>query len=613
MRRYKDFARKCLLYTLSVVIATGYPFVATATSDTPSTSESSGPTPGTVTESIAPEPVYKYNDETGHWDSDKWIYDPAAGHYTAAPQPATPVVIPEAPIATVPSSEIEATDGTKSLPLSDKDPTVPSTTSSTDTVTNVENGITSNAQTGNAGIESNTTAGNATSGDASGATTIINTVHSTIQGDTAGVAHFVSDINGNVFGDITLSPAINNAMSQTSGAPANTTTQVNTNTNLTNNVSLGATSGNADVSNNTTAGNATTGTANTVANIVNLINSIIAANKSFIGTINIHGNLNGDILISPSFIPQLLASNAPASSSPATTSSILGIQDTQAIINNISLSAATGNADVSNNTTAGNATTGTAATNLTILNYSGRQIVASNSLLVFVNVLGKWVGIIVDAPVGATAAVLGNGVTSNGSSPTTQSIDATSNSTITNNIDLASRSGDASVTGNTKAGNATSGNATASANIANITTSTFSISDWFGILFINVFGEWYGSFGVDTVSGRVIPINGSTVAPAVEVIQTNTTRQVPRFGFVPSPTFASSATPIVSVGNDKLPQQPLVADEELATLAAATFGKDRKVVGVPSVAPSPSPVSTMLLMASLIGGAAAIALGFIRR
>jgi hypothetical protein len=98
-------------------------------------------------------------------------------------------------------------------------------------------------------------------------------------------------------------------------------------------------------------------------------------------------------------------------------------------------------------------------------------------------------------------------------------VNSTSNLGINNNVKLRANSGDASVTENTRAGNATSGNATASANIANIANSTLSFSNWFGILFINVFGNWQGSFGIDTAAGGVKsdsgPAGGQTVQTQV--------------------------------------------------------------------------------------------------
>lgn len=588
---------------LVVITATGYPLTAFAASVDPAATSST-----TTEPTSAPKESYTFNPETGRWDSNNWVYDPATSTYQKPPAPAPPIITtPETPVVAGAGTQ----DSTSSSPApSSTTSTVeqPAISNSTTQQSNVqvENGLTSQAQTGSAGVISNTTGGNATSGDAAATTTIINAVQSTVQGDTTGVAHFTADINGNVVGDITLSPSLDGALTGTNTTPTVTTVQAEQTTGLTNNISLGATSGNADVLNNTTGGNATTGTANTVANIVNLINSIIAANKSFVGTINIYGNLDGDILVSPTFIPQLLASNAPATTSPPATASVLGVNDTQSIINNVTLNAASGDANVLGNTTAGSATTGTAATNLTILNYSGHQVVASNSLLIFVNVLGRWVGIIVDAPVGATAAVLGSGVTSNTASD--QTVNANTTAGITNNIDLTSLSGDATVQGNTRAGNATSGNATASANIANISTSSFSISDWFGILFINVFGTWYGSFGVDTANGTVTPISGGSIPPVDN--QPTVTASVPQFGFVPRQTTRSSGN-VPAVDSAEVPLTEAVST--LATKPAAIIEGETSAPVVISAAEQPNSLSTVFVIASLIGATLAAGIGLYRK
>jgi hypothetical protein len=47
-------------------------------------------------------------------------------------------------------------------------------------------------------------------------------------------------------------------------------------------------------------------------------------------------------------------------------------------------------------------------------------------------------------------------------------------------------------------------------NLVNIVNSHFSLSGWLGILFINVFGTWNGSFGVDTAAGNPIPTPNPT-------------------------------------------------------------------------------------------------------
>ena len=42
-----------------------------------------------------------------------------------------------------------------------------------------------------------------------------------------------------------------------------------------------------------------------------MINSALTAGKSFLGVVNINGNLNGDILLPDNFVDQMLASNVP--------------------------------------------------------------------------------------------------------------------------------------------------------------------------------------------------------------------------------------------------------------------------------------------------------------
>jgi hypothetical protein len=247
---------------------------------------------------------------------------------------------------------------------------------------------------------------------------------------------------------------------------------------------------------------------------MNLINSTVAAGQSFIGTININGDLNGDILLPENVLNQLLASTGPDSNNNSATSTTnsttVANNVTEAVVNNLASSAATGDATVASNTSAGTATSGTSSTNVTLLNLTGSNTVGKDDLLVFVNVLGKWVGMIMNAPVGSTAAELGGNITSSG--PSSNNNSATSSSTntdivnnatlgITNNINAHATSGNATVTNNTSGGNAISGDAHTAVNILNLLGSNISLSDWFGVLFINVFGTWNGSFGVNTSAG----------------------------------------------------------------------------------------------------------------
>lgn len=527
-----------------------------------------------------------------------WVTNPDTGECVkASTLPTVPAVSPEPEASPEPTATPDpATSAQQVTPSNDSTDTVnTNVNASSETDINNDNDIATEvdatSQSGNAVVNGNQSAGNAGSGDANAVATVVNSVHSTVDGGT-GIAHFTADINGNVTGDITLGPTIDN-LNVNSNTNLNGTTNIDNNTNLTNDVTLNAQSGDATVRGNESTGSATSGNANTVADVLNLINTIIAANKSFIGTINIYGNLDGDILISPEFIPQLLASNANVTSNYDMTLST-NINDDQSIVNNVKLNAASGDASVRGNGTSGSATSGMTDTNLTILNLTGHEVNAKNSLLVFINVLGTWVGMIIDAP-GASAAAFGNGVIESNINASAQT-NINNTAGITNNIDLTSQSGDATVAGNQSQGSAASGNATASANIANISKSTFNLSDWFGVLYINVFGSWNGWFLKDTAAGTITPIGGMAVPEKSGAIASPGLQ----FGFTPkkaaavtTPALASPAVAAASSSGDD--------DYNAAVLASAIVGEaqDKKEAQTLKQAMSPreDPFSLVMMIA----------------
>lgn len=521
MIKTKRFVKKIFIYVFALILAVNFPLSAVVGAADPTTT-------------TQPDDPYSYDPATGHWNTGSWYYDANTGTYQPVTQPVVvtqPAVTPAADTPTV------VTPSTDSTPVSNQQTSAATTDSNNQT--GATNNIGSQATTGNSSVVANTTAGNATTGAAASTATILNNVNSTLSTpNNQAAASFVTNVMGDVTGDILLQPMILKAELENGTTPTSSAATITNTSSLTNNVNLGATSGNAGVVGNTTAGNATSGTANTVANVVNIINSLVAANQSFVGTINIYGNLNGDILIAPDFIPQLIASNGGGTNNTSQTSSpntaTISSTDMQNIVNNVSLAAASGKAAVMDNTTAGSATSGSANTNVVIFNLSGHAVVASNSLLVFVNVLGKWVGVIVDAPVGATSAAIGNGVTSNTVVSPNLTIVNNNNNQVTNNINLNSLSGNATVAANTLAGNAVSGNATSSANIANISNSQFGLTGWFGVLFINVFGTWDGSFGINTAAGD--PTNTTSAGGSNNRV----------IEFVPKPNNSSSKLTVVS-------------------------------------------------------------------
>lgn len=460
--------------------------------------------------------TYSYNPTTGKWDTTEWVYNAAQGKYV--PNVVSISVNPN------PASTLAASPDTGSG-SSDIAGTGPNSDNNIDSSSNndgyfdgyynatISNTTQSQASSGDASVNANTNAGSALSGNATDVSNIINVLQSQWNLQNAGsLLSFTKNINGDVTGDLTIDipdtgPSSNNVV--TNQASNNVTINNQGSGLIDNHINVRATSGNATVAANTHAGNATTGNANAVADVVNVLNSAISAGQSFLGVININGNLNGDILLPPNFVDQLIKSGAPSStvaiSQTQNNNVAVDNTNTQTINNNVNLSAQSGSATVSDNTNAGNATTGSATTNLTVFNLTGNQVVGANSLLVFVNVQGQWVGLIMDAPAGSTTAALCGG-NCQSSSTTNNNISLTSDThnTISNDITVAAKSGDATVADNTNAGNATSGNASASANLLNISGSNLSLSDWFGILFINVLGTWHGSFGINTDAGNII-------------------------------------------------------------------------------------------------------------
>ncbi|MGH9856904.1 MAG: hypothetical protein ACRD4B_03570, partial [Acidobacteriota bacterium] len=414
-----------------------------------------------------------YNPATGRWDTCEWRYDPTVGKYV---ENFVPTKEDPASGSQVPASA----SGTSGLPQS----STPDGAFDLFYNADISNVVVSQAASGDALVSFNTTGGSALSGDALVLATLLNIVQSSTSFNGGQIATFSSNIYGDIYGDLFIDPSLTSGL-QPSAAPDNSDVSLNVegSSSIYNDITLDAQSGNAAVTNNTTAGDATSGNATAMLNLVNILNSAISSSSSFIGVLNIFGSLNGDILLPIDMLNTLIASNNHSGDLSA------DLSDNQSIENIVETAAKSGDATVTHNTSAGAAATGDASTNITLLNLTGRQVVASNSLLVFVNVLGEWVGVIMDAPAGSTSAMFGTGVTQNDCSSCSggdTEINANTESKISNNVLVNAQSGDATVASNTTGGSATSGDANTFANILNISNSTFSFTDWFRLIFINI-------------------------------------------------------------------------------------------------------------------------------
>lgn len=531
------------------------------------------------------QPNYVCNQSTWTWqNTNHWDYIASEGKYVQDTVDATPpasygtcqapVVVQTQQRPTSGSSQ-NGTSGDPSITANNSNTTNANDNTSATLTTNLN----SNATSGNVTANDNTTTGNATSGNAAAAANVINEVNSSSGlNNGSPVATFTQNIDGNVNGDIIIDPNQLQPSSVSLDNTNNVTLNSQTSGTINNNVNLSAQSGDVTTSRNTEVGDATSGSASAMANIVNMLNSYVSAGESFVGTININGNLNGNILMPPAFLSGLIASGAPSATVNLSNTNSANINDNAmtSIINNINSQATSGDVTASRNTEVGNATSGNASTNVTVYNLTGHQIIGVNSLLVFVNVMGTWVGVIVNAPAGSHSALLGGGITSDNTN--NYNVNATTNNSINNNINVAAASGNVTSTENTQAGNATSGNASTSVSLANIVNDNLNLTGWFGILFINVFGSWYGNFGVAPTSTTTPTTNTNSQSSGVTGGSNNTSG--PMFQFVPKAStsntsgfsggFDASGAPVVTLSSTNVAKKVLA---DSTTIPASGLNK----------------------------------------
>jgi len=443
----------------------------------PSTPDSTGDTaqasPTGGTDSVA-------GGSTATQSSDSNISSTSTATSTDNQQPAQPV-LPSDP-------------STPTNPISPQTPGDAGSSMATQTNnTNVNNSVDGTAKTGDAKVKDGTVGGDATSGNAGDTTTLINAIASSSSLNSGSLQTFTYNINGTHNGDILINP--NNLLTAGSSnatpspCPTPTTDLAQNNTTLTNLVNLLAASGNATVSNNGVGGNATSGNATTEADIINLIEALISDKQSFLGVVNVNGNLNGDILLPASAIDSLLKPTQGTAAGNTVATNNINLN------NEINLSATSGTAAVTGNGKGGNATSGNATTILNTCNVVDSNIVGGNVLLVFVNVMGHWYGLLMNAPAGTTNAALGGGISQDVSVPASQ-VTAINNETVNNIVNLTSTTGNATVMNNGVGGDATTGSASAVADVVNILGSQINLSGWLGVLVINVFGTWNGNLSV---------------------------------------------------------------------------------------------------------------------
>ena len=572
-----------------------------------------------VTKYYTPKYQYIFKCDTSNWQwyYEQWVFSPVSQSYRKIPVsvsqlPAGGTVDPSSPNPCAPlqpSQQQNNSSAASTVPSSGGGPEhqtgpAPNTSLTLDKHGNVivDNKIGATSESGIAQSVADTAVGSTASGNATVMSNVINSVQSSSSLTNPNVLTFTANINGDVQGNLIIDPnQLQPASSSKALTNSNTTINTRETGTLNNSINLKADSGNATAAKNTSAGNVTSGNATAIANVINILNSAVSAGKSFIGVVNINGNLHGNILMPQQFLGQLLATNAPHTTMTLSAADAVSL----GIANHIQNSASTGTALASDNTSSGNVTSGDASTKVTVFNLTGAQISGKNCILVFVNVAGTWVGVIMNAPAGATAAAMGD--QSSTDSAISAQTNATVNNSITNNINLVAASGSATATKNTAVGDVHSGNADTAVNLLNLNNAQLNLSGWFGVLFINVFGNWFGNFGAYTPPATHAVASGGSASRSD--IPQSATYTRPVFQFVAQAHDAVATRPVATESPTLALVSKQLGGEVGKTLGARTIATKRTFATTPAVAHAFSP----LRIAGVVIAAGGIAMMFIER
>lgn len=395
------------------------------------------------------------------------------------------------------------------MPTETDEQTASNTANSTD---QLQNTATQESASGSTDVSGNDDVANVSTGSADNSTDIVNLANNlqNFSGDNTTPNLYIMNVNGSQVGDIVIDPASISDAYGSSIVPTsldNSTVTIVTNTLIDNQLSQNAQTGDANVSNNDNVGNVSTGDASNNVDIINIANTIIGTGNNFVGIINVFGDFQGNIVL-----PANLLNNLTAQPSYGSVSA--NVSNNTTVNNSADMSATTGSAAVYNNDIVSSVTTGDATNLLLIKNYIGQHVFTQNALLIIVNVGGNWYGLLLGSTDSSSALVPADGTESaqptNPNNSLHLNIDVLNNTTINNALLMNATSGNANVTNNDNVGNVKTGNATNTARIMNITNTVVSLAQWFGILFINILGNWYGNVALAPLSSTPEPAASST-------------------------------------------------------------------------------------------------------
>lgn len=235
-----------------------------------------------------------------------------------------------------------------------------------------------------------------------------------------------------------------------------------------------------------------TGNATSLVALVNKINVTLVNSEIHYITINIFGNLNGNIIL-PTLSPTQNCTNCGATNSATLTNQATVTNTTDATANTGSNTIdATGSSTIS---------TGNATTAINLVNIINELLFGISFNYLFINDFGMWNGNFLgwgDIPATSggtsltTASAMPNGDISTCSNCTTYT-NVSNTATVNNTVSSTANTGGNTITTQGK-GIIVTGDARSIISLINLINSTFINTKGF-FAFINIFGTWNGSIG----------------------------------------------------------------------------------------------------------------------
>ena len=497
--------RKFLAIILSLLVVALYSLVPfeVAYADTSTVTPTPTPTPTTSTTNITNSNTTQNTTNTNSNTGNNSINTTPTPTPTANPSPSpTPGSSPADPSPSPAPTPTPAPSGNQNITATNS--------------ANVANNVNSNSNSGNNSIlasgsatldatasgsldstPSAETNGNKGNGNSNAKSNSINTGNAVSVTNQQNSVNSTS-VNSNVFyqtiniyvtqnGDINLSDPLTLATYAVQSHPNDpvvdmSVTNVNNYAYISNDINSNANSGGNAIKNSSGSATIKTGNAYSVVNLLNQVNFTIINSTIHVVTINIFGQLNGNIILPETFTSTNCGCgvNLNASSSAG-------------VINNINSNANSGNNTITASGSA-NIKTGDTQSSVNIENIVNLNLINSVAESLYINLMGGWNGSFIGwysfNPSNPSADLVFTNISGTQSANTTNNVNNLA--TLVNNVNSNANTGGNII--NAGSGNINTGTAYSAVSLINFVNSTFiNTYGFFG--FLNIFGNWNGNIG----------------------------------------------------------------------------------------------------------------------